>query len=343
MQMKGDVSVNDDAGLEHEADVMGAQALQMERKRGHDAVESGAQPIKHAVARAKIMPPNHSIQRVTQFAVLVRDKLNIAGERHPESNARRDVERQVALAKTGSANYWREGEFTESANSQQPADPYVLRYEFVLKQALTLPIPALAAHTKEEYLNELAFGDVNFLTEIENAMSQFYADDLEVYGQKIEMYGARTARAVWLAGLRRVINHHCGKAKGLIAEFTQKSTTVDGMFSSVDVGKMEEMVRASKPLASSLDEIIEGLDQMEKALIRAQIDFNLDARDVSSERSHAMHLVGQARAGEKGLWKVGEKHAADMMGIGGKNYNLLSRADFNGELAPPEPDNCVVM
>ncbi len=47
LQAKG-VSINDDAGLEHEADVMGAKALQMQR-RENSGLESGIQQLQRAV------------------------------------------------------------------------------------------------------------------------------------------------------------------------------------------------------------------------------------------------------------------------------------------------------
>jgi hypothetical protein len=102
VQMKAGVPVNDDAALEREADVMGESALQR--------MENG----EHRPILLSISSP---IQRVVQLAKLVKDKLNVAGENHDESDKRRNKEREFARTETGSENYWQEGDF---ANGTSP-------------------------------------------------------------------------------------------------------------------------------------------------------------------------------------------------------------------------------
>jgi hypothetical protein len=88
--------------LEREADVMGESALQR--------MENG----EHRPILLSISSP---IQRVVQLAKLVKDKLNVAGENHDESDKRRNKEREFARTETGSENYWQEGDF---ANGTSP-------------------------------------------------------------------------------------------------------------------------------------------------------------------------------------------------------------------------------
>jgi len=266
-----------------------------------------------------------------QLASLVKDRLNVAGENHDESNIRRQRERDVALVKTGSGNYWQENQFTKTAESKEPADPYELRYEQILQFGLTFPFSTLAAVKKEEYLEHLMYDDA-IIEAIEKALATFYADDLEAYGQEIEMYGDRTMRAVWIAGLRRVILHHCSRVKGFVKDFREKSTSEEDIFVSIDYVKVEQLMKESAPLDKSLNEIIEGLNELNKALLKAKEDFDLGSRDVSLERSEVMHKIAQTRADSLGLWKVGEEHADDMKHKEERQYNLLSRSEFNDEL-----------
>lgn len=331
MQMKGGVAINDDQGLEHEADVMGQKAMQL-RTNAESVCDSPTSELA-AAATGKTVSGSFSsiVQRVAQLAALVNDKLNVAGEHHPESDARRVHEKEVAAAKTGSTAYWTESQFKETSVSDKPADPYSLRYEHLLKlgKAAVDPVATLG---KAEFLAEFNFGEFGNIALVEAAMKEFYADDLEEYGQRIEMYGDRTIRAIWVAGLRRIVLLHCGKVKTLVGQFAAAcSTNVSGMV-AIDYTNLEAMVDASNPLQKSLSEILEGLDEMKKALAQADTDFHLSTRNISAERSAAMHASAQTRAAEKGLWKVGNQHAADMAGMGSRNYNLLTRDEFNAEL-----------
>lgn len=92
----GGVAVNDDAGLEAEADAMGARAL--------------------AVAGATPVPPAGAVQRAAahgpvQRAALDSGKLNLVGEGHSKNAKRRTAEKAYGES-LGGGNYWREKGFT---------------------------------------------------------------------------------------------------------------------------------------------------------------------------------------------------------------------------------------
>jgi hypothetical protein len=284
-------------------------------------------PLQARAAPAAAAP----VQRVIQLAKLVKDRLNVAGETHPESDARRGRERQIAATKTGSPNYWQEGEFTIQGKPEQPADPYQLRFEYLLKLGLALQIDTLAGMKKAKYLADLGLGDLGVLESVETAMNEFRGDDLERLGMKINIFGEPTRRAFWVGGLRRVVLRHCIKAKEVVTALTRECTTKSDGFESLDISKLEHLVAYSKPLNFSLDQIIEGLDELSKALHKADTDFGLSGRNVSRERSVAMHDAAQEQAGLRGVWKVGEAHATDMETMARK-YNLLSKTDFDAEL-----------
>ncbi|MBX3639896.1 MAG: DUF4157 domain-containing protein [Nitrosomonas sp.] len=92
LQMKGKININDDAGLEKEADVMGAKALRPSNTQ--------APQIQHATLKPDRVP-FLVLNPVTQNMViqlnspLDSSKLNVVGENHEESNYRRKEEKNI--------------------------------------------------------------------------------------------------------------------------------------------------------------------------------------------------------------------------------------------------------
>lgn len=107
-QMKEKVNINDDAGLEKEADVMGAKAL----KATNTTTSLQMKSIDSPLVQAK----------------LVKGKLNVVGEDHKESGKRRGTEAKMLSEKIGvdSGHLWLENEFL-TGDPQHVADPFELR------------------------------------------------------------------------------------------------------------------------------------------------------------------------------------------------------------------------
>lgn len=106
--------VNDNAGLEHEADVMG------ERAKG--------QSFSLQLKKSNIGRTNTS-KNVSQFAIgtnLQFGVLNVVGENHDESEIRRIHERTLASDMFGPKKYWKEYEFANMQN--QYGDNPALRF-----------------------------------------------------------------------------------------------------------------------------------------------------------------------------------------------------------------------
>jgi len=95
-QMKDKVAINDDKGLEKEADVMGAKALQM--KKNYSNIIQTKQAMDYNNASA------------LQLKALAAGKLNVVGETHKDSDKRRNSEKAIAKRVVG-GGYWTEGEF----------------------------------------------------------------------------------------------------------------------------------------------------------------------------------------------------------------------------------------
>jgi hypothetical protein len=116
MQMAGGVAVNDDRGLEREADAMGASAM-----RNH--VPGGCVVTVLETNQAGAGPVMQKLQAGT---------LNMVGEEHPESDSRRLEEKEYAETVVGKDRYWVEHEFEHEG---QRGDPWELRIIYNLKFA----------------------------------------------------------------------------------------------------------------------------------------------------------------------------------------------------------------
>ena len=128
MQMKGSVNVNDDKGLEKEADVMGEKALTMGNGESKSDLLTGvAQKV--------------SKQGLVQRAPLDQAKLNVAGESHGSSDAggRRTLEKVYTSQNANSNNYWTEKQFGYVQNTKQvKGDPDELILEFRIGNVVRL-------------------------------------------------------------------------------------------------------------------------------------------------------------------------------------------------------------
>jgi hypothetical protein len=110
MQMKGEVQVNDDKGLEHEAEVMGTKTLQRNRSV---YVSTGSAAQTATTVQRKLVP----------------EKLNIAGENHLEINEQRR-EKEKEFGNKIFDGYWTEEKpFIINENNEDVAyfgdDPFL--------------------------------------------------------------------------------------------------------------------------------------------------------------------------------------------------------------------------
>lgn len=279
--------------------------------------------------------PSH---QVAQLAKLESDKLNVAGEQHDESGPRRDKEQLLANEKTGSTNYWKEGEFTIAADSAEPADPYELRYKHILQFGLSMGIYDSSFKKKETYLDRLEYGSLDILTTIKDGLNQFYVDDMVVYASKMHKPDKYYEYAMAIAVPYKIIIQKCKRAEALMNPMIEACTSeVEDIFEmgstvkQTETDRLMKMVRESKDLSVVLDQITENIIHLHDLLLRIDAELNFSTPNFTNERSEAMHKSATARATEKGLWKVGEAHAKDLHKKWFKKYNLLSREDFNEE------------
>ncbi|MEZ2443433.1 DUF4157 domain-containing protein [Chitinophaga sp. RCC_12] len=113
-QLKQGTPVNDDKGLEHEADIMGQKALQL----------YSASPVRPlAITQLK--------QEVVQRISIDVNKLNVVGEMHSESQQRRQTEMAFSNHLFGRNDlYWQEAAFKPIEIHQTRGDEAGLRLKF---------------------------------------------------------------------------------------------------------------------------------------------------------------------------------------------------------------------
>lgn len=114
-QLKQGIPVNDDKGLEQEADIMGQQAMQLQ----------SAAPYHHTPAVAQLK------QGVVQRISIDTNKLNMVGEEHNESQRRRQTEIAYCnhlFGRTGL--YWQEAAFKPIEIFETRGDEAGLRLKF---------------------------------------------------------------------------------------------------------------------------------------------------------------------------------------------------------------------
>ena len=305
MQMKGMVPVNDDVGLEAEADMMGARALEQFGNGG-------------ATANTPLASPEVQ-QRVAQLSPLSTAVLNVVGEIHPETEARLPVGRAYCTNFSGSANYWTENQFRVRAFSllsdyltddRPRADPFKDRFEHVLLKAdSTNPwhyqgaqapqnFQDYAQHHAADLASAIAPGTLRFARDMQIMLGNLAAN---TDGQELSAQSKQTH----LALRANVDNLHA-----------QASTSVNRLNNGAGL----------PGTIAALDLMWAHLETLKTAYGALRTD-----PEVRVSRSDAMHLAAEARSAEKGVWKIGERHRQDMAGEAA-TYNLVSEEDFSHDI-----------
>jgi hypothetical protein len=293
MQMKGNLPVNDDAGLESEADVMGAKAVNLGQAVAQKAALS-------TTAR-------EGVPGVVQRAELANDKLNVAGEFHDISGARRPSEIAYSAAMTG-GRYWQEHEFTVGG---LPADDFVLRAKNLIAYAKRANLGFWLKTDTYTLVLGLISGKVTVDT-LGMPLTLFRPGELEMYKDHIpsdiyQRYGNT------LLTDRGTLEKSIGTVKSALTEYLATR-------SSQWKGVLDDAVGAYQILFGILEMQV---DQVMEALDIISTD------EVSLARSRKMHAAANTSAATKGLWKVGNKHTQDMATMNPKAYNHMLVADFN--------------
>ncbi|OJJ16775.1 hypothetical protein BKI52_33255 [marine bacterium AO1-C] len=304
IQGNNGVGVNNDPKLEHEADVIGAQAMQAK------TLESG-KPLQQLPAQSS------STQLVAQCNGLVKDRLNVVGETHDESNARRVEEKAFCKEQTGSSNYWGENQFRAKhsyTNSKVPfADPFVLRIDQFISFAIQYCEEM--KESAKEWKSNLAMGK---LSSVYMALKGL-KDTLKLMDDKQDGFELSTTQKSEYAPLKQEIDdnmHLIASVNASVKEY------------QYDEEKLESFVKGDG-LFLEFEAWLNSLtDFRDLKDLYGKQEFSELSREISQQRSEAMHEAANRRNKAKGVWKIGEKHRQDLEGKADKKYNLVSKEEF---------------
>lgn len=346
-QMKGKVNLNDDTGLEQEADVMGQKAM----NNGHTAVQR--------VKATGSVPAGNVLQR----AALVKNRLNVVGEEHGESDARRDMEKAFTTKETGSQSYWREGEFKRGDGEfgDPPGMRFLQFWGFAEAAGLS---------------NHLTNGNCNLgtvKTQLEAARGQLYGtevikgidmlsnhilfkswkrelryirpdeaygDDARAIGTLLEQHGTPNDRPVldMVNNLQPMVTAYYQNLhpewRDEDSDLSDEDEPLVGNDEDDGIVLQPQGINTEQDLDRELNLILVhalGLLQALQAYDALKARYNITgSQNIIERRSRGMDAAANGDYNTPGVWKIGDAHRRDMQGFNTrKRYNLLSRNEFN--------------
>jgi hypothetical protein len=256
------------------------------------------------VAALQRLAGNHAARRVIAARVLQRThlsaaNLNVVGEDHEESGARRKEEKKYSAAHAGSSDYWTEEEFKLGSfsllkhfwtDTRERADPFELRWDqaqaFMYQNADIInnnPVDEGQVKRQVRWINDLDAHRSN----LEAGLDGFGVAKGDVRRGKPMKAALKAVRVAHTA----------------LAKSWQDAALRQAYFDAVDAVRQLNVVKA--------------------------------APEVSKDRGQAMHGAAKASSARKGVWKVGDKHREQMAGHlvdDPATYNLVSKGDFNLDL-----------
>lgn len=270
-----------------------------------------------APATAPVEPQTFNWTRL-----LARDRLNVIGEDHGESNMRRGEEQQFCEKQTDGGKYWQEWQFKERnydprdtpKDTRDPADPWDLR----LLQCIAFIRHSIGTVRKGKYTNKLQLLNIidnriiYFLNQI-----NFNYEELKRESQGFNWKNKNGEQGV--KDLQPEINY-----------FVKISSSIDKDKYGLQKLSLEEATTKFTMLTIAIENKI---NKTEQIMLRNNPhpnvgpDFTFD--DVAELRSKAMHEAAQNRCNVKGVWKIGLKHLEHLESYGHKKYNIVTREQFN--------------
>lgn len=255
--------------------------------------------------------------------MLVRNKLNIAGETHTESDLRRDEERRFCLAKTGSADYWTEAEFPDLYEGKtQPAlgDPAADLMEFRATHGVAILISAF-----DELGDE---GVTVAATPAASAAALLSAFDAKV--QKLITARERVDRS-WRPSTPKVDS----VVRNAHAKIESAYQAYEAKFRNAPTQQQLTAVRDFANGRVELRDLVPELADAVGAKLKDRRDGTELARYMRTQRSNFMGL-GAVFSKRVGVWKVGDLHIQDLLDgtskVDSSRINIITKGEFNQEL-----------
>jgi hypothetical protein len=264
-----------------------------------------------------------------QLKKLVNNKLNVVGEDHDESGKRRDEEKAVSSRDAG-GKYWTEGEFRARPRSFGEA---LFGESSDEGRAFADPLYLRIAH-RVQFL-----GKFNLLDKTLDAWDQGSEDKGKevialgtqvLAGMETQLIEMRTL--IGLALKNEEKNSYTDKQAELLNAINTelKGVVIPKFLKLEEAWKTIVPLNALPKAAVDLEkEFHAGVDSLMKD---AEALGGTDLGKTRELRSQAMDQSGTARKTDKGVWKIGDAHFGDIeQMVGRKEYNLISRQEFNDE------------
>jgi hypothetical protein len=313
MQLQGGLQVNDNEGLEHEADIMGSRA-------SASAVQMRADS---PILRHKTVMAQQVIQAKVKSGVL-----NVAGETHKDYEVDptlRGKEKKMATDLAG-GTYWTESEFkvTEDdwwyeAKKGQSGDPVLLQFLQALELVdsiggrhfsgldHTIPDQAKLLRTlAENCIRILAGGVVDRYSELKQEFQAGMVTLNEAQSDAAEKLGPKIAD----------MNSACG-----------------ALYNDINVDGSLKAPGNTATLRANCARYNAEIKQLGAVLHKK----TMTEKNIRVPRSTQMHNSAQASFATPGIWKIGNNHYADIIEhvkgafVKAPKYNLLSKDEFNNE------------
>jgi hypothetical protein len=308
LQMKGGVNVNDDMGLEKEADVMGAKSLQMMKS---DKVTTGAISEK----QRQVNPKQYLIQRYTTRS----GGLSVAGELHTKSLEHRGVEASFTshIKSVDTQSYWEENQMPvtveeEPALSEHP-DHFIawdidrMKHHYQLIKTVLEGLPMLSEQSVA--LDKIQAAQIALSASSMLETLDFLRSDL--MDQDDTFVEVAVAHAQMNDEYSSIFNELLDNAKAGSLNPKLRMDFVAAKFPAT-IGIIDEQITALLPDLSATRQI-------------ASYDFT---------RTVAMNKLANEKKGIPGVWVIGEYHVQEIQEHLSDNvqYDLVSMNDFNADV-----------
>jgi hypothetical protein len=257
--------------------------------------------------------------------MLIAGKLNLAGEFHSESEARRPAEMRFCAARAGSTNYWTEAAF--------PVVPEGGRYANTGDAAADL-MEYRAAHGAA-----LLVGKLDKKGDLAMNVSAMKAQDAvqPVADVNTEVQALKSLRAA-VARTWRSSNQEVNDAVWAIyRQVDQALGDYDSTFPGASLQNQQKAIRTFFNSRVKLRDLLPAL----ATAVGAGVEDTRSGVQLSDwmrfQRSRFMGLAAVHSGKKEGVWKVGDGHIEDLVtkraNVQMTGINLVSRKDFNDELA----------
>jgi len=286
---------NDNATLEHEADVMGEKAVQC--KKG-----------KEKSKKRKIS------KNIAQFLLgtFDKNKLNVVGENHDESDKRRDKEKEWTKKQYDDkgGHYWLEYEFNFNKRFGDPQD---LRVKFLYTS-----------------IRDNLYTLLDFITKVTNKIyntdeeKNYYIQEYDKYIETANYYISLMSDELTM---KNIVFDICLDARILLCcdALKEKLNIIKTAINWETINKqnVQKWIKESLIITNDLDDKLRCKDT--------------DSDTLCKDRSVAMHSTATlaCQHNKKGIWKIGDKHVWDIYHycrenhITNREYQLIDQDAFN--------------